>query len=84
MHTVRVSFYENMTEKYQFRFPKTKKKRIVKKWGKMPDNLKVRPRKDLAITGIMPDGIIVAVGHPTMKSKLEELNLYGDENSPRF
>ena len=28
-------------EMRQFRFPKSKKKRIVKKWGKRPENLKL-------------------------------------------
>lgn len=35
-----------MVETYQHRFPRSKKKRIRKKWTKRPNNFKTRPRKD--------------------------------------
>jgi len=42
---------QSMTETYQFRFPRSKKKRIKKKWQKRPNNFKTRPRKDFLLYG---------------------------------
>jgi len=77
MKTVYVSFDENLLEKSFNRFPKTKKKRIRKKWNKLYFNMV--PRKSLIITAIFADETISAVGHPNIKSKLEEVNNFGEQ-----
>lgn len=53
-----------MVESYQYRFPRSKKKRIRKKWSKRPTNFKSRPRKDFLDYG---NKIIC---HPVMARRL--------------
>lgn len=59
---------QSMTETYQFRFPRSKKKRIKKKWQKRPINFKTRPRKDFLLYG---DYVIC---NPIMAAKLRRLS----------
>lgn len=53
-----------MVETYQYRFPRSKKKRIRKKWDKRPNNFKTRPRKDFLQYGNH------FICHPVMAAKL--------------
>ena len=71
MHVI---FSDKCLDRVQFRFPRTKKKRIVKKWGSKEHNFIYVPSKSLKITHIMTDDSVMTVGHPNIKSHLEYLN----------
>lgn len=71
---INVLFRDDCLDKIQFRFPRTKKKRIRKKWAKNKKNWKQIPAVNLKIVKIIRAGEIVAVGHPNVRKKVEELN----------
>ena len=70
-------------DKVQFRFPRTTKKRIVKKWSKRKENYKEIPSKCVKMK-MVRDGYIIAFGHPNVRPKLEESNSYRTEGTPEF
>lgn len=45
LHGIRVIFDRHMTERVQVRFPRTRKKRVRRKWAKRPGNYRERPLK---------------------------------------
>ena len=70
------------------RKPKTKKRRIVKKWFKRYGAL-VADTKGCSIVGYSSDeesgGMkIYAIAHPLAKKNLEKMNEMNDGNQPRF
>lgn len=72
-------------DRIQFRFPRTKKKRIAKKWMKNLNNWTRVPSKHLKIVGVRPNGDIYAIGHINMKPHLEYLNSIAKETEgPEF
>jgi len=71
---IHVLFSEKCLDRIQARFPKTKKKRIVKKWKSRECNFIYVPSKSLKISHIMVDDSIMAVGHPMFKDHLKYLN----------
>jgi len=69
----------HMVETYQYRFPRSKKRRIKNKWKKRPINFKTRPRKDFLQLGnklichpVMADRFrfeMMATGNVFLKNK---------------
>ena len=55
-----------MVDRFQFRFPRSKKRRIRKKWSKRYENYKTAPKEEVFIIG---DSIIC---HPSMAVKIED------------
>ena len=80
---------ERTNIKVMTRKPKTKKKRIVKKWFKRYGAL-VADTKSCAVVGFShgnsDDGSVVvfAVAHPLAKKHMEKLNEMNDGNQPMF
>ena len=81
---INVLFRDDCLDKVQFRFPRTKKKRIREKWAKNLKNWKSVPAKNLKILRIIRGGEILAVGHPSVKHKVEELNRFREQWDPIF
>ena len=72
-------------DRVMFRFPKSKKKRIRKKWSSKEANWKLVPAKDLRIMSMIGPDEIMAVGHINKKQELERLNLIAKETEgPEF
>ena len=74
---------EMCLDNVQYRKPRTKKKRIQKKWSRNKKNFKKVPATNLRIIGANKNQLI-AVGHPTIKERLDGLNEKAGPGSPRF
>lgn len=70
-------------DKVQFRFPRTSKKRINKKWKKRKENYKEIPSKCVKMK-MAHNGCIIAFAHPNIRPKLEESNSMRTEDVPEF
>ena len=70
-------------DKVQFRFPRTNKKRLVKKWEKRKENYKEIPSKCVKMK-MTHNGYIIAFAHPNIRPKLEESNSIRTEDVPEF
>lgn len=81
---INVIFRDNCFDKVQFRFPKTKKKRIRNKWSNDQKNWKNIPSKNLKIIKIIRGGEILAIGHPSIREKIENLNQMRSTWDPLF
>ena len=82
---VHVLFSDLILDRIQFRFPRTRKKRIVKKWKKNWDNWKAVPSKSLRIMDVNRNGELYAVGNWILKPHLEYLNsMAAESNGPTF
>lgn len=75
---------EDCLDKKQSRFPKSKKKRIRKKWGKDLQNYVSFPSKNLKIMRMVGPGCVLAFGHPNIEQYLKDLNEKRDSESPEF
>jgi hypothetical protein len=71
---IHVLFNDKCLDRVQVRFPRTRKKRIMKKWKSKDSNFICVPSKSLKISHIMVDDSVMAVGHPLIKNHLEFLN----------
>lgn len=60
---------------YQFKFPKTKRKRIQRKWAKRPCNLR---DKEVPAAFLMQGKLLI---HPDLQDKLEDLLREGKFNN---
>lgn len=69
-----VHLRDDVFDTVQFRFPRTKKKRIVKKWKKNKSYYRNIPSKSLRIVSIVCPGEVMALGHSGMRQHLEYLN----------
>ena len=76
---------DDIMDRVQYRFPKTKKKRIVKKWKNRDCNYRYIPSKNLRIISLVGEGEVRALGHTDMKQHLEYLNTIAYETEgPQF
>jgi hypothetical protein len=66
LYGFRVVVDASLADRVQFRFPKTWKKRIRKKWAKRPENYRVVPRKDVYRVG---DRLLM---HPALWEELKK------------
>ena len=66
-----------LTEKKQIKFPKSKKKRILKKWANNPNNFLEVPSKEILVSNL--DGKVFLICHPYMKAEIlgsiEKMNI---------
>lgn len=70
--SLRVFLDDSKLEKVCFRFPKTKKKRIVKKWRNNPKNNRMIPKHEKVVTlSYDKDGFYV-VTHPVNRHFFEQ------------
>ena len=78
MRKVHVLFDEKCMDKNitYTRFPKTKKRRIVKKWNKKYFIEKIEPSKRLKLVGITMEDEFIGMCHPNLKPKLLEANAH--------
>jgi len=67
-----------MRDKIQFRFPRSKKKRIRKKWAKQNKNYKFIPKQEMLIMGnqIICHPIIAQQIRDVVEEKLNKVNVY--------
>ena len=70
-------------DKVQFRFPRTNKKRITKKWKNKKENYKEIPSKCVKMK-MTHNGYVIAFAHPNIRPKLEESNSIRAEGVPEF
>ena len=64
LHSVRIIESVHACVRTQVRFPRTKKRRIQKKWAKQERNVEYRP------TAFIASGVLVA--HPSIVAQLRE------------
>lgn len=82
---INVIFSTDCKDNIQYRFPKTNKKRIRKKWSKDNKNYRRWPSKNMKIIGMVEDGGVIALAHPVILNFLKELNSKRtSDNDPEF
>ena len=79
-----VMLNECCLDKKQTRFPKSKKKRIRKKWSKNLKNYTSFPSRNLKIMRMVGPGCVLALGHPNIEWYLKDLNEKRNNESPKF
>lgn len=88
MQSINVIFDEKCMDKtiIYTKLPKSKKKRIVKKWNKKFFIEKMEPSKRMKLVAITMDDKLVGMCHPNLKDRLIEANqnFSGSEEAPFF